>query len=159
MQVLRLTFDLLSISEPYAFKRQLEIVEQLQLTDYRLNPQLRLEYAILLFQNARETEGDKVFRSLRDLWKSTEQFVQVPDRLRWLRSSDARELRVVQATVASDFVGRVLAKVPEFGGRTVPLRPEEHGFREVKPGLRFACHVSFGHNGPFLRPVTAGPAK
>ena len=31
--------------------------------------------------------------------------------------------------------------------------------RDYRAGARFASHVSFGHNGPFLRPVTAGPAK
>ncbi|HYC45662.1 MAG TPA: hypothetical protein VED01_09290 [Burkholderiales bacterium] len=159
MQVLRLRYDLLSLTSPFSFKQQLELVEQLQATKYRVTPQLRLEYAILLFQNQRSVEGDKVFRFLRQLWRESEHFVQVPERLRWLRDMNDSTLRTVQALASADFENRALARVQDFGNTLVPYRPEEHGFRDPKPGYRFACHVSFGHNGPFLRPPTAGPAK
>jgi hypothetical protein len=155
MQVIRLSFDLLCVGQPYAFKAQLELVEQLNATDYRMVPQLRLEYAILLFQNGRSVEGDKVFRALRQVWRDSEQFVQVPARLRWLRSANVDVLQTVQATTGSDYGNRAMARVQEFGNALVPFRQEEFGFRDLKPGLRFACIVSFGHNGPFLRPVTA----
>lgn len=156
MQVMRLRLDLTCLVQPFAFKQQLEFVEQLQATDYRMTPQLRLEYAILLFQNGRALEGDKIFRSLRQLWRDSEHFVQVPERLRWLRAADGRTLQTVQAITGSDYGNRAMARVREFGDALVPFRPEEHGIRDVKPGFRFSCHVSFGHNGPFLRPVTAG---
>jgi hypothetical protein len=159
MQVIRLSYDLTCMALPDAFKRQLELVEQLEATDYRMTPQLRLEYAILLFQNARAAEGDKIFRALRHLWRESEHFVQVPERLRWLRGPDAKALQTVRATVGSDQENRAMARVQDFGNALVPFRPEEHGIRELKPGLRLACHVSFGHNGPFLRPVTAYPTK
>ena len=76
MQVIRLSYDLTCVNNPYAFKQQLEFVEQLQATDYRMTPQLRLEYAILLYQNSRPLEGDKVFRFLRNLWRESEHSVQ-----------------------------------------------------------------------------------
>jgi hypothetical protein len=155
MQVIRLTFDLICVCNPYSFKAQLELVEQLSATDYRMAPQLRLEYAILLFQNGRAVEGDKVFRALRQIWRDSEQFVQVPTRLRWLRSDNIDVLQILQATTGSDYGNKSMARVQQFGNTLVPFRPEEFGFRELKPGLRFACIVSFGHNGPFLRPVTA----
>ena len=155
MQVIRLAYDLTSLNHPYAFRQQLELVEQLQATDYRMTPQLRLEYAILLFLNDRSVEGDKLFRSLRKLWRESENFVQVPERLRWLRSVDGATLKTVQAFTGSDFGNRGMARVPDFGGALVQFRPEEFGFRSMKSGSRFASHVSFGHNGPFLRPVTA----
>lgn len=155
MQVIRLSFDLLCVAQPLAFKLQLELVEQLNATNYRMVPQLRLEYAILLFQNARAVEGDKVFRALRQVWRDSEQFVQVPVRLRWLRSPNSGDLQTVQATSGSDYGHRAMARVQEFANALVPFRPEEFGFRDLKPGLRFASIVSFGHNGPFLRPVTA----
>lgn len=158
MQVLRMRYDLMCIVHPLEFKEQLELVEQLQATNYRISPQLRLEYAVLLFQNARATEGDKVFRSLRDLWRDSEHFVHVPERLRWLLATD-RTPKTVQAVTASDRGHRAMARVSEFGNALVPFRPEEHGFRDIRPGTRFACHVSFGHNGPFLRPVTARPTS
>ena len=159
MQVLRLSFDLMCLAHPREFKKQLALVEQLQLTNYRLAPQLQLEYAILLFQAGRAAEGDKVFRRLRELWRESENFVHVPERLRWLRSVDSVSLQTVRAVVGSDYGNRAMARVQEFSNALVPFRPEEHGLREVKPGNRLACHVSFGHNGPFLRPLTAAPAK
>ncbi|MCY4440661.1 MAG: hypothetical protein OXE53_10705 [Deltaproteobacteria bacterium] len=159
MQIIRLTFDLLCVSEPYAFKRQLELVEQLQATDYRMTPQTRLEYAILLFQNGRAVEGGEVFRSLRQLWREGEQFVRVPQRLRWLRTEDGRTLQTVQAVVGSDYGTRAMARVQKFNNTPVPLRPEEFGLRDLRPGMRLACRVSFGFNGPFLRPPTAGRGK
>jgi hypothetical protein len=159
MQVIRLTYDLTCIENPNAFPRQLELAEQLQATDYRITPQLRLEYAILLFQNGRVVEGDKTFRILRRLWRESEHFVHVPDRLRWLRDAGGASLKTVQAVVASDYGHRAMARVQELGNQVVPFRIEEFGFRELRPGARFAAHVSFGHNGPFLRPVTAGPGR
>ncbi|MGN6139336.1 MAG: hypothetical protein ACTHNV_10655 [Ralstonia sp.] len=159
MQVLRLTLDLTCASRPYAFREQLELVEQLLATDYRVTPQLRLEYAILLFQNNRAAEGERVFRSLRQLWRESEHFIQIPERLRWLRGVDGTSLQAVHAIAGSDYGHRAMARVQEFANALVPFRPEEHGIHDLRPGLRFVCHVSFGHNGPFLRPVTAHPYK
>ena len=159
MQVIRLTLDLICVSEPYAFKRQLELIEQLHATDYRITPQTRLEYAILLFQTDRAVEGDAVFRALRQLWREGEHFVRVPDRLHWLRADDGRSLRTVQAIVGSDYGMRAMARVQQFNNAPVPMRPEEFGIRDLRPGMRIICCVSFGFNGPFLRPPTAGRAK
>lgn len=158
MQVIRLSFDLMSMVEPYAFQKQLEFVEQLQASHYRMTPQLRLEYACLLFQVGRPLEGEKVFRSLRRLWRETESFVYVPQRLRWLRAAGGSSLQTVKAMSGSDHGHRTMARVQQFGNSLVPFRLQEFGIRNLKPSWRFAAHVSFGHNGPFLRPVTAGPA-
>ena len=157
IQVIRLSYDLTCVSHPDAFKVQLGFVEQLQATNYKVTPQLRLEYAILLFQNGRAVEGDMVFKYLRHLWHESEHFVEVPERLRWLRGQDSKGLQIVHATTGSDYGSRSLARVQEFGNSLVPFRPEEHGTQTTRAGARFTCHVSFGHNGPFLRPVTAGP--
>lgn len=155
MQVMRLAYDLTSLVHPHAFKQQLDLVEQLHATAYRMSPQIQLEYAILLFFNERTVEGEKMFRRLRQIWRESEHFVQVPDRLRWLRAADGETLKTVKAISGSDFGSRAMARVQEFGSTLVHFRPEEFGFRDLKPGRQFSCHVSFGHNGPFLRPVTA----
>jgi hypothetical protein len=157
IQVIRLSYDLTCISRPYDFKEQLGFVEQLNAGDQKLTPQLRLEYAILLFQEGRALEGDNTFRFLRRLWHESEHFVEVPERLRWLRAPDGKSLKVVHATTGSDYGARSMARVQEFGNSLVPFRPEEHGNQTTRAGARFSCHVSFGHNGPFLRPTTAGP--
>ena len=94
---------------------------------------------------------------LRQLWRESEHFVEVPERLRWLRAPDGKSLKIVKAVVNSDYGMRAMARVQELGGTLVPFRSEEHGFRNPRVGVGFTCHVSFGHNGPFLRPVTAGP--
>jgi hypothetical protein len=157
VQALRLSYDLTCIGSPYAFRQQIEFVQQLEATDYRATPQLRLEYAILLFQTSRAAEGERAFQNLRKVWRETEHFVRVPDRLRWLREFDSAKLKIVQATTGSDYGHRAIARVQEFNNLQAPFRLEEFGFRELRPGVRFAAKVSFGHNGPFLRPVTAGP--
>lgn len=154
-QVITLRYQLLCISHPNEFKPQLELIEQLA-ANHKVAPQLQLEYALLLFQNGRASEGDKVFKALRQLWRESEHFVEVPERLRWLRGPDGRSLKIVKAVVSSDYGTRAMARVQEFGSSLAPFRPEEHGVRNLRVGVGFTCHVSFGHNGPFLRPVTAG---
>ena len=154
MQVIRLSYELVSLTYPEDVARQLEYLEQLQATDYHTTPQLRLEYAILLYQTNRAVEGDRAFRQLRRLWRTSEQFVRVPSRLRWLRDRETGAVRVVRATIASDREFRPMAMVRELRNLEVPFRSEEFSLREVRPGARFSCRVSFGHNGPFLRPVT-----
>jgi hypothetical protein len=155
VQALRLRYNLLSAEKPFAFAEQIEILDQLDARRASTPPQLRLEYGILLFQTGRNPEGDRVFKDLRKLWKESEHVVEVPERLRWLRSADGRSLQIVHAKVQADYGARIMARVQEFGSIPVPLRPEEHGFRELRVGSVFACHVSFGPNGPFLRPLTA----
>ena len=156
VQALKLRYNLISVGKPFAFGEQIEILDQLDARRASTPPQLRLEYGILLFQTGRNLEGDKTFKDLRKLWKESEHTVEVPERLRWLRSADALSLRIVHARVQADYGARAMARVQEFGSIAVPLRPEEHGFRELRVGSSFACHVSFGPNGPFLRPLTAG---
>ena len=158
MQVLRLRYDLVSSTYMFSYRRQLEYVEQLAKTDYRITPQIRLEYAILLYQTDRPKEGERAFRNLRRLWRDTEHFVHVPNRLRWLRDGDTTNVKTVHAVVGSDRDVRPMARIGEFQNVLVPFRPEEFGMRNVRPGIRFSGRVAFGHNGPFLRPPATGGA-
>jgi hypothetical protein len=157
MQVLRLSYQLTCATYPHDFKKQLELLEQLESTEYRVSPQQKLEYAILLYQNNRAKEGDKVFRILRQLWRESDHFVQVPIRLRWLWAEDGVTLKKVTSFVDSDYGFRAMARVQEFVKQAVPFRSEEFSLTNMRLGSKIICHVSFGHNGPFLRPVTAGP--
>ena len=153
-QVARLRYQVLVAANPHDFKPQLEALDLLVATDYRLQPQLRLEYALLMFQEMRLDEANREFRALRLLWRETEIFVQVPARLRWLLQSDG-ERRRVSATAAYDHGFRAMARVADFGRIEVPYRPQEFGANDHRQGTKFSAYVSFGHNGPFLRPVTA----
>ena len=155
LQVIHLTYDLVSITMPKDFAAQMELLEQLVSSRARTSPQLRLEYAILLYQLGRANEGDRQFRELRQIWRDSDHVVQVPERLRWLLAPGCAERLVVNAVTGSDYGSRAMAKVREFGNTNTPFRAEEFGFRELRPGQQITGFVSFGHNGPFLRPVTA----
>lgn len=153
-QVAKLRYQVLVAANPHDFKPQLEALDLLVGTGYRLQPQLRLEYALLMFQEMRLDEANREFRSLRTLWRETEIFVQVPVRLRWLLLPGG-ERRRVSATAAYDHGYRAMARIADFGGIEVPYRPQEFGASDHRQGTKFSAFISFGHNGPFLRPVTA----
>ena len=159
VQILRLRYGILSANRSIEFRRRLELLEGLQATDARLSPQLRLEYALLLYQVGRAVEGDEQFRELRSLWRNSEHFVRVPRPLDWLRHGESENLLAVHAIVDSDQSHRPMAKVREFGNRVSPFRPEEFDLRVMRPGHMFRARVSFGHNGPFLRPLGAQPRR
>lgn len=159
MHVLRFTYGILSMARPFEFSKRLALVENLQATDGRLSPQLQLEYALLLYQVGRAAEGDRRFHDLRRLWRDAEHFVLVPEPLNWLRDGENDTLRTVRAHVGSERGFRLMAHVVEFGNVAAPFRPEEFAVRNMRPGTLFRAHVSFGHNGPFLRPVSAGPKR
>jgi len=158
LQVLHLRYELTCNCRPNEYKQQIELLEPLHLSESWMPPQLQLEYAILLFQTGRANEGDKAFRYLRRLWQKSEHFVQVPERLRWLRAVDGKTPQIVQAINSSEYGTRAFALVQEFANARVPFRPEEHGFTDPQPGKKFRCYVSFGYNGPFLRPLSAQPS-
>jgi len=152
-QVARLRYQVLIAFSPLNFTAQLQALEELVATDYRLTPQLRLEYALLLFQKMRTDEADKQFRALRNLWRETDVFAHVPEHLRWLLDPADGRLRVVTAVAAYDHGHRAMARVREFARFDVPYRPQEFGVQEHRSGTVFNAHVTLGHNGPFLRPV------
>jgi hypothetical protein len=159
LQVIQLTYHLVCLEFPTDFARQLDLIQQLVISNVRVPAQLKLEYAVLLYQCDRSREGDKAFKELRHLWREGEYFVSVPERLHWLRAADRKGIRVVQAVVGSGGAFRITAQVPELSSTATPFRPEEMGMRNPAPGTRFMCCVSFGHNGPFLRPTTAKTAS
>lgn len=154
-QAARLRYQLLVATAPLDFESQLLALDLLVATDYSLPPQLRLEYALLLFQQMRADEADRQFKALRRLWREADIFVHVPDHLRWLLMPHDGQLRVVTAIAAYDQGHRAMARVREFGRIEVPYRPQEFSVREHRAGTVFSAHVSFGHNGPFLRPINA----
>ena len=65
MQILLLSYRLICETYPQNFKKQLELIELLEKSAYRVSPQQKLEYAILLYQNFRHDEGRKLFITLR----------------------------------------------------------------------------------------------
>ena len=152
---LRLSYDLLCSVNSFDYEAQMEHLEPLVHSEYRFSAQLRLEYAILLYQRGRPLEGHALFRDLRQLWRDHDHFVDVPSRLHWLRDSTTKALGTVHAVVAPSGVSRSMARVSEFQNLRVPFRSAEFAGNPDRSGTRLTARVSFGHNGPFLRPVTA----
>lgn len=155
VQAVKLRYLLLSIEQPLDFSVQLELLQSLDGSGPAFTPQMQLEMALLMFQQDRAHEGDSQFRRLRSLWRRGDHFVEVPTRLHWLLNASRSDRRQVRARVTSNAEGRAYAKVAEFGGVEAPFRPTEFGQARLAPGTELACYVSFGHNGPLLRPLTA----
>ncbi|OEO31723.1 hypothetical protein VW23_001035 [Devosia insulae DS-56] len=155
-QAVKLRYMLICIDQPYDFGMQLELLQSLKGAAAIFTPQMQLEFAVLLHQEDRHHEADRMFHDLRRLWRQGEHYVEVPNRLRWLLVKGTSTRRQVQATVSSGGDGRSAARVREFQGTTVLFRPQEFGQEKLRPGVSFRALVSFGHNGPFLRPLTAG---
>jgi hypothetical protein len=154
-QAVRLRYTLLSLDDPFNFKEQLELLQSLHLGPAALGPQLRLELALLLQQCDRHHEAERLFKELRRLWREGDYFVEVPERLRWLLTIDGRTQRQVTARVVQRNETRHLAKVRELQGTEVLFRPHEFGQQQIRPGSEIRGLISFGYNGPFLRPTTA----
>lgn len=154
VQAIKLRYMLAVIDRPFDFDLQVELLQSLQGSGPAFTPQMELELASLLFQNGRAHEGDRLFRRLRGMWRRGDHFVEVPQRLHWLLDGMRLNRRQVRATISSNSAGRSFARVTEFENTEVPFRAAEFGL-ERRPGAALAAYVSFGHNGPLLRPLTA----
>lgn len=157
-QAVRLRYALQCLDAPKDFKGQLELLQALQDDGGVFTPQMRLELALLCQQCDRHFEAQRLFRDLRRLWREGDYYVEVPNRLRWLLTLDGTAQRQVTAKVTGDNEYRRAAKVRELQDTEVYFRPEEFGQERFKPGAVIRGFISFGHNGPFLRPTTAGQA-
>lgn len=155
VQAVKLRYLLACLDRPYDFALQLELLQSLDAGNVSLSPQLQLEFAVLLHQRDRHHEADRLFRRLRLLWKHEEHYVEVPPRLRWLLILDKQIRRQVHARVSASGDRRYFARVREFQDGEVVFRPQEFGQSEIRPGVTISGYITFGHNGPFLRPLTA----
>lgn len=155
VQAVKLRYMLTVLDNPLDFDLQIELLQSLDGSGPAFTPQMELELAVLLFQKERSHEGDRLFRRLRGLWRRGEHFVEVPTRLHWLLNAAQRERRQVRARVSANADGRAFARVAEFQGVEVPFRAPEFGQERLRPGQMLTAYVSFGHNGPLLRPLTA----
>ena len=154
-QAVKLRYTLTCIDRSDDFDLQLALLVSLGDVEGIVTPQMLLEKAVLLYQNGRHFEGNQMFEQLRRLWRARTHFVEVPKRLHWLIDPLTKKRRQVKARVIERGDFRSLAAVEEFGDAKAVLRPREFDDAIGAPGSVFAALVSFGHNGPFLRPLTA----
>lgn len=153
-QAVHLRYLLTCLDRPHDFALQLSLLEVLESSATTFTPQAHLDLAILLHQRGRHHEANRNFQNLRQRWRNEEHYVEVDPRLRWLLAHESTNRQQVKARVsASD--GRSFAKVRELQDAPVPFRPQEFGQEYFKPGMVLNGLISFGHNGPFLRPTTA----
>ena len=156
-QAVRLRYILACMDQPKDFELQLELLETLDGNRAILSPQLELELAILMHQRNRHHEASRRFQNLRKLWARGEHYVEVPDRLRWLLDQVTGQRRQVRGRIASGGDGaRLHANVQELQNDRVPFRMAEFDSAQLRPGSNISGLISFGHNGPLLRPLTAG---
>jgi hypothetical protein len=155
VQAVKLRYMLAVIDAPLNFDLQLELLQSLQDSGPAFTPQMEVELAVLLFQRDRSHEGDRIFLKLRRLWRRGKHYVEVPLRMHWLLDTTATDRRSVRARVSTNSDGRSFARVAEFQDIEVPFRTYEFTQDRLRPGTVFSAYVSFGHNGPFLRPLTS----
>lgn len=151
LQAIRMLYLLRALNAPFTYEPQLELLEELQYEGYPLSPQLRLEMGLLFQQCGKHSQAKTEFKNLRHRWKTSDQFVEVPDRLRWLRGVNG-EYKQVTARVGPSGLGRSFAIVYDLENTSVPFRAEEFATHRIKPGTELRGYISFSHNGPFFRP-------
>ncbi|WP_397568824.1 hypothetical protein [Schlesneria sp. T3-172] len=150
---LRLTYDLVSQREPYNFSRQHDILDAFVQETARTDYQTRLEYAILLFQTGRIAVGKQLYDDLRHDLRRSDLFVTIPNRLKILCRQGSSEPQVCTATVVEERDTRSWAAVQDLKRERVPFNPKEFDRKRMPVGQRFQCYITFGPNGPFIKPV------
>ncbi|MDZ4819687.1 MAG: hypothetical protein SGJ20_12015 [Planctomycetota bacterium] len=150
---LRLAYELRVHKSPNDFLRQLDLIEEISREPGQLDDQSSLEFAILLYQVGRVAEGSALFDDLRRRIRNSDTFVSVPERLRVLRKLNSADAHICQASFSRvDNYGKQWAKVQELGRGEAPFNSYEFNKERMAPRERFQCIVTFGPNGPFLRP-------
>jgi hypothetical protein len=150
---IRLAYDLVAVRFPYDFRRQLALIESIIIESPRTDFQTRLEFGILLFQVGRVPEGKQCFDDLRRELRQTEAFVVVPDRLKLLRKQGVKDPQVCTAVVVEERDVRSWAAVQDLKRERVPFIAREFDRVRMPERQRFQCLITFGPNGPFIKPV------
>jgi len=150
--LLRFRYDLTCVSNPLEFAHQVRLLDELEGTGYRMPLQIQLEHSILLHQEGRHMEANRKFRQLRRDLRQFDAIVEVPQRLFWLRATREGGKRICDARVVESFGVKAMAKVRNLKDELVPFIPQEFGVQNMRPGFVFKCCISFGRNGPFIKP-------
>lgn len=153
--ILKLQYDLIAARHPRDFQRQLEILDELEGTQYRASAQEQLERAILLHQVGRHPEGNEAFADLRRRLSRTEALVKVPHRLRMLLDVHGRPRTCAARVVAEPMGYRAQAEVLDLKRVKVPFVAQDWGVRQKPLGEKFYCSIIFGPKGPMAKPPVA----
>jgi hypothetical protein len=158
--LLSLQYELETNLNEYNFEQQLALLELLDsFPSFNLPIQQQLERCILLHMTGRHQDANRAFQQLRPLVRQSSAIVYVPDRLKWLLSSDRKARLLCTARIVDDAGFRATARIYELSNASVPFIPQQFGSLRVNPGATFRCHISFGAMGPFARPPYKGPEQ
>jgi hypothetical protein len=152
--LVQLQYDLEVLAAPLEFARQLALLDELSdMSGYRLSLQQRLERSVLLYQQGRHKIATVEFTAVRrDAQQAGSVILVVPDRLRWLLTTDRTRRAVCSARVVDSSSGRPTAQVTEMAGTRAPFTPQEFSKQQMAPNEVFKCQVNFSAMGPFLKP-------
>jgi hypothetical protein len=151
----RLEYAVVAALHPGDFERQLDVLAALEGLERFPSLQLDMEKAILLYQVGRPSEGNEIFRGIRQRLSKLKAAgaavdLEVPERLRVLRQPGRPEPLICQATVLDKGDRKPWARVRDLKNEEMPFRAVDFG---LKVGQRINCEVSFGPNGPQARPA------
>ena len=149
---LRMRYDLLGVGRRYDFEEQVRVLDELEETRYRMPLQLRVEHGILLYQCNRAHDANIRFQDIRRDLKSGDAFVSIPERLKVLLKIGQTTPRICTAQALESTGYRSYAVVEELRRAKVPFIPQDFGVERMPVRRRFACSITFGPNGPFIRP-------
>ncbi|MBA2708398.1 MAG: hypothetical protein H0U59_11410 [Gemmatimonadaceae bacterium] len=154
-----LVYQLVSESMPRDFAARLEAADELAaMTGFPWPFQIKLEYAILLFQMGRHRDGQQSFAQIREMLVSRSGAVAVPNELRYLadpKSAFASPLRTSILVTNTSSVGRNYYGIPHgWGAVEIPFRPYLFARQRIVPRDDLDCLIQFSLFGPQAVPPT-----
>jgi hypothetical protein len=155
-------YQIVSRRRPNDFLRRLELLEALESDgDFAWPQQIRLEYAILLFQagEARSrAHGAEVFKTLRDELPSRSSAVRVPKELRYLRDPATgfeKPLKTFVVVKTADESERYSWAIPAgWKNQAVVYRALRFPRDVIRRGAELDCLILFTNFGPQAVPLT-----
>lgn len=152
--LVQMEYQLTTSAASSNFERQLQLLDELDSAGgFHLSLQQRLDRAVLLYQEGRHLQATKEFDKLRVEIRSSDAVLAVPERLRWLLTTDRARRAICSARVRDSSSGRPMAQVSELSRALAPFNAQEFGLSRMAPGQAFKAYVTFSAMGPFLKPI------
>ncbi|MHB1557911.1 MAG: hypothetical protein ACYC61_10555 [Isosphaeraceae bacterium] len=156
-----LLYEIVSRRAPLDFARRLELLRELDDTEFVWPLQLLLESGILMFQVGdpeRRREGEAVFVRLRNQLRERSGEVEVPRELKFLRDPKTGFKGRLETSIFvknTSSPGKSFYGIPH-GWQTIdiPFRPHRFGRDRIPRGAELDCYIQFTNFGPQAVPRT-----
>jgi hypothetical protein len=153
-----LLYRVVSLRHPNDFNRRLDLLRELETTDFLWPVQLKLERGILLYQLGSHDKGVQAFTEIRDHLRDRSGPLRVPHEMRYLMdpasgfSKPLRTAIVVQQAPGAD---RNMWGIPlGWGHVRVPFRQYIFNRDSLTVGTEIGCLILFTNFGPQAVPET-----